>query len=385
MPPAARISDMHVCPLVTPGTPPVPHVGGPIVVGAPTVLVAFMPQARVGDTCTCVGPPDAIAMGSPTVLVCGMPAARMGDATIHGGTVASGAPNVLIGVSGTGAAAAPPPALVPPICLELATALAEMEQAREDMELAYASYMDEDFDLPGGWERASDDDLRALDLIDPDTGQSLTRMEGSDFRADVFARPDPNNMPDGKEYTIAFRGTTSFAPWSSDMRANAGQSRGNDTAYYSRAIEIGERTALMSPGPIRIVGHSLGGGMASAAAGAGGFEASTFNASGLHDNTIAQLQRNDEARVNAYYVEGEALSALQDSSDLPDAAGDRRVLPQPRSMPRPEVEGRFFRDTRQAAADVAHAGEMHKSAALQASLDQVIGDIKADQIANNCP
>lgn len=114
MPPAARITDMHACPLVTPGTPPVPHVGGPVVAGAPTVLVAGMPQARVGDTCTCVGPPDAIAMGSPTVLICGMPAARMGDPTVHGGTVASGAPNVLIGGAGSGGAGASGPALVTP-------------------------------------------------------------------------------------------------------------------------------------------------------------------------------------------------------------------------------------------------------------------------------
>lgn len=121
MPPAARISDMHVCPLVTPGTPPVPHVGGPVLVGAPTVITAFMPQARVGDTCTCVGPPDAIAAGSPTVLVCGMPAARMGDATIHGGTVASGAPNVLIGVSGAGGAGGGGPAVLGPVQIGEAT------------------------------------------------------------------------------------------------------------------------------------------------------------------------------------------------------------------------------------------------------------------------
>lgn len=113
MPPAARISDMHACPLVTPGTPPVPHVGGPIIVGAPTVIVAGMPQARVGDSCTCVGPPDAIAMGSPTVLVNGKPAARMGDPTVHGGSVVSGAPNVLIGVSGTGSASVENSAVVP--------------------------------------------------------------------------------------------------------------------------------------------------------------------------------------------------------------------------------------------------------------------------------
>lgn len=92
--PAARISDMHVCPMVT-GT--VPHVGGPIVVGCPTVMIGFMPAARVGDMCTCVGPPDAIAMGSLTVFIGGMPAARLGDMTVHGGTLITGFASVLIG------------------------------------------------------------------------------------------------------------------------------------------------------------------------------------------------------------------------------------------------------------------------------------------------
>lgn len=66
--PAARVGDMHTCPMVTPRTPPVPHVGGPIL------------------------PP-----GCPTVLIGGMPAARMGDMTAHGGTIALGCPMVLIG------------------------------------------------------------------------------------------------------------------------------------------------------------------------------------------------------------------------------------------------------------------------------------------------
>jgi uncharacterized Zn-binding protein involved in type VI secretion len=96
---------MHVCPLVTPGTPPVPHVGGAVIKGAPTILVAGMPQARAGDQCTCTGPPDVIAKGSPTVLMGGMPAARIGDQTAHGGVITSGAPNVLIGISGAGGAA----------------------------------------------------------------------------------------------------------------------------------------------------------------------------------------------------------------------------------------------------------------------------------------
>jgi len=95
MPPAARLTDMHVCPMVT-GV--VPHVGGPITgPGAPTVLIANMPAAVVGDMVTCVGPPDTIAMGSTTVLIGGKPAARLGDPTAHGGSIVLGCPTVMIG------------------------------------------------------------------------------------------------------------------------------------------------------------------------------------------------------------------------------------------------------------------------------------------------
>lgn len=98
MPPAARLTDMHVCPMQTPMIPPIPHVGGPIVgPGVPTVLIASMPAAVVGDSCVCVGPPDTIAMGSTTVMIGGKPAARMGDSTVHGGSIVVGAPTVMIG------------------------------------------------------------------------------------------------------------------------------------------------------------------------------------------------------------------------------------------------------------------------------------------------
>lgn len=129
--PAARVTDMHVCPMVT-GT--VPHVGGPIIPPcAPTVLTGSMPQARVTDKCICVGPPDMIVMGSATVFVSGLPAARIGDSTVHGGKIVTGFPTVLIGdQSGGGsggaggggpaevAVAAIPPATAP--CLKSAAA-----------------------------------------------------------------------------------------------------------------------------------------------------------------------------------------------------------------------------------------------------------------------
>lgn len=93
--PAARLTDMHVCPMVT---VLVPHVGGPILgPGCPMVLIGGLPAARVTDMATCVGPPDVIILGSFTVLIGGLPAARLGDMTAHGGTIVLGLPTVLIG------------------------------------------------------------------------------------------------------------------------------------------------------------------------------------------------------------------------------------------------------------------------------------------------
>ena len=100
--PAARLGDMHTCPMVDPG--PKPHVGGPIFIGAPTVLIGSQPAARVGDTAACLGPPDSIVVGSFSVKIQGQPAARLNDTTAHGGVVVAGMSTVLIGtaVGGSG-------------------------------------------------------------------------------------------------------------------------------------------------------------------------------------------------------------------------------------------------------------------------------------------
>ena len=84
--------------MVTPGLPPIPHVGGPILGPcAPTVLIGGLPAARVSDLALCVGPPDSIVKGSATVLIMGLPAARLGDTCAHGGAIAMGFPTVEIG------------------------------------------------------------------------------------------------------------------------------------------------------------------------------------------------------------------------------------------------------------------------------------------------
>lgn len=98
MPPAARLTDMHQCPMQTPGLPPIPHVGGPVFgPGIPTVLIEKLPAAVLGDSCICVGPPDSIIKGSATVMIGSKPAARLGDNCAHGGTVIMGAATVMIG------------------------------------------------------------------------------------------------------------------------------------------------------------------------------------------------------------------------------------------------------------------------------------------------
>lgn len=92
---AARVGDMHICPMVT-GT--VPHVGGPALPpGGITVQIGGMPALRMGDMCTCTGPPDSVVMGSGTVMIGGKPAARLGDSTAHGGSIMAGCPTVMIG------------------------------------------------------------------------------------------------------------------------------------------------------------------------------------------------------------------------------------------------------------------------------------------------
>ncbi|PCJ13305.1 MAG: type VI secretion protein [Gammaproteobacteria bacterium] len=98
MPPAARLTDMHVCPDKIPSSPPIPHVGGPIVgPGIPTVMIGGMPASVVGDMCICVGPPDKVSEGSGTVNIGGKPAARLGDPSAHGGKIVAGCATVMIG------------------------------------------------------------------------------------------------------------------------------------------------------------------------------------------------------------------------------------------------------------------------------------------------
>lgn len=158
---------------------------------------------------------------------------------------------------------------------------------------------------PAGYRTASAQDLQALRL-DPGV------LEVGDLRARVYV----TGSGDDTRYTVAFRGTEGQGDWI----ANAQQGAGGDSLHYRQALVIGQRIKN-SPLASRVdfTGHSLGGGLASAAAVASGRPADTFNAAGLHENTIRQANGirggGTAGRVDAYYVSGEVLSALQDGGD----------------------------------------------------------------------
>ncbi|MEO0501322.1 MAG: Mbeg1-like protein [Pseudomonadota bacterium] len=183
---------------------------------------------------------------------------------------------------------------------------------------------------PPGWRVASQADLAAIGLTPAD----LT-IPDSNFQARVYVAGSGSNT----DYVVAFRGTefTSLSDWNNNLR----QGVGGDSPYYDQAIQIGRQTAL-SGADVEFVGHSLGGGMASAAAVASGYDASTYNAAGLSNNTIdratAANPNGASGEVTAYYVPGEILHNIQeDDSSLingfdwvgkiaPDAYGNQVAL-----------------------------------------------------------
>ncbi len=190
---------------------------------------------------------------------------------------------------------------------------------------------------PAGYRVAVDADLATLGLKPAD----LTSTQ-SPFRARVYVKGSGAET----EYVVAFRGTTSGGDWASNLR----QSVGLSSDHYRRALYIGSKIALADNASVTITGHSLGGGLASAAAIASGRNAATFNSAGLSDATInaarsihasAGVATTDS--VSAYYVRGEILSAIQDGgdrllggiigglggalvADAPEAYGDRIAL-----------------------------------------------------------
>lgn len=202
-----------------------------------------------------------------------------------------------------------PPASPPVAVAEPAAAsdgVANLDEARLHLALAADVYNDV-ASPPSGWRVAGQDDLDRLRL----TPDMLERADSS-FRVRVYVSNDGGET----RYVVAFRGSETGEDWLN----NGQQAFGATSEHYDKALRIGQRLAAIDA-DVTLTGHSLGGGLASAAALASGHDADTFNAAGLHPSTIASAQAGARADIDAFYLRGDALSTVQDGGDRLIASG----------------------------------------------------------------
>lgn len=167
---------------------------------------------------------------------------------------------------------------------------------------------------PEGWRNISNDpEALAKYGLTPDDLQ----IKGTpSFRAGVY-EPDPGVFGSDMRPSVVFQGTNPSSL--TDWKNNFGQGLNMNSPYYDRAVNIGSAVGN-SGASVDMVGHSLGGGMASAASRASGAPGWTFNAAGLNSATVGRyggtLQTPARENINAYQVAGEVLTGLQEQGLL---------------------------------------------------------------------
>lgn len=183
---------------------------------------------------------------------------------------------------------------------------------RENNDLEQAKLSEDVYDPekgpPPGWKNISDDP-EALGKY----GLSPDQLEKppSEFRAQMY-EPDPAVFGSDMKPTVAFKGTTFSSK--ADWKNNGAQALGLEADYYKKAVGIGGNLAK-NGADVQVAGHSLGGGLASAASGTSGLNGTTFNAAGLAGSTIADSGGAVvPSKINAYRVSGEVLTNTQELS-----------------------------------------------------------------------
>ena len=353
--PAARIGDpithdmLVPCGVIGPQAP----APCPLCAAAP-VLIESLPAAHMMCTCVCSGavtggivhppipgPQPPIVIGSPTVLIHNMPAARwapsmdvsgcgvfLGDMkltpmrTVLIGNVGMGRVGSTLGGAGLGQKQAHKQAACyqcrkqiieagemsqDPKVQQAAARLKRLIHDIEHAKLSDSVYPERGVDAPPGWTNISNNsaELAKYGL----TPKMLHDPDDSKFRAQMYV-PDPAVFGDDMKPTVAFKGTTSGEDWKNNLM----QGLGIKIRLLRRAVGIGNQLGDVGA-DVEMTGHSLGGGMASAAAGASGSNATTFNAAGLHDSTIKKCEGTPhESQINAYRVQGEILTGIQEQS-----------------------------------------------------------------------
>jgi hypothetical protein len=225
-------------------------------------------------------------------------------------------------------------ALGTPEARQLAAELRRDYHAQEMAALAADAYHwvnPTDRTVPVGYTRGSE--LGDQQLARYGLTREMLAPTNSQFRAELYIPNADNPNPNAKP-VLVFKGTTPNQP--ADWANNFTQGRGERTDYYDRAMQAAVRVNRASGGNVEFAGHSLGGGMASAASAATGRNATTFNSAGLHANTAPEfLRRNNlggsaldakalEGRITAYQVDGDILTGLQEQSrDIDPARADQ--------------------------------------------------------------
>ncbi|MFT4196700.1 MAG: DUF2974 domain-containing protein [Pseudoxanthomonas sp.] len=219
--------------------------------------------------------------------------------------------------------------------------------------------------LPGGWTRMGEQDVRALG-IDP----ALMHDARTGFDASFYRNARGNVV-------LAYAGSDELQDWKHDFA----QGLGLDDAQYRQAIALAKAARTALGNELVLAGHSLGGGLAAAAALAADTPAVTFNAAGVHDGTLERAGLDphqarayaDAGLVRSYAVDNEILTWLQEERfplnyAMPDALGHRIALPDPDPLSFFEalVPGRML----------AHRLELHGIDAVMQAQDRARLDVR---------
>src|SRR5579863_3624283 len=197
--------------------------------------------------------------------------------------------------------------------------------ARNNVAVEKARLADHVYDptrpVPEAWANASGNlhVLRRHGLAPED----FTNEENSNFRAQ-FYEPDASVFGDDMNPTIAFKGTemTSLEDWGN----NFSQAMNLKSKYYERAVNLGKKLRR-DPLPIDVAGHSQGGGTCGAASIVSGKDCWSFNAAGLHPETVRRYGGAPQpSKIYAYHIRGEILTTLQSWLPLPEAVGTSYAL-----------------------------------------------------------
>jgi hypothetical protein len=207
---------------------------------------------------------------------------------------------------------------------------------------------------------------------------------GSNYRAQVY-EPDPavfGDDPDIKT-TVSFKGTDPDS--AEDWKNNGEQGMNSDSLYYKQAVGIGKHLQK-SGADVEITGHSLGAGEASAASRVSGKSATTFNAAGLHPDTVGHYGGTPiipaEENIDVYQVDGEFLTGTQEPGTRGSAAAEAvgLLLGGPEGMLVAGLARDLLADLMPDAVGTRHALPGTGDPISRHGMDQVIAGIEAQKL-----